>query len=355
MDAAREDDPRRQRGNDDGRAPAVSDDGSRHAALPRDQRQRLGDQEQVRQHLRLPAFAARRPGARDRRHAGRQGRRRVRLRRGRQGLRAGAAWPGLPCDRLAIDINLIDTRIYTKLIREVSNTSNENINWEEVPLFVDLNAEFKGSLEDFVSHLDLQTGKGSVKANVAMNANEKYKGDVIITNFEAGSLAGIPDLGKVSLGLKFNGQYFDMKKAFVDLNLQIDSIDYNSYTYKSITANITLKNENADINIVSDDPTIDFTLDGKATINENITGNVELDLRYVDLKKLNFVEENYLIIGNINTSFELQDSSEMSVDLALNQFQFFVDSEKYLLENSKFSYTQTSNTVNLTGTPVSWI
>ena len=67
-----------------------------HAALPRHQRQRLGDQEQVRQHLRLPPLAARRPEPRDRRDARRQGRRRARLRRGRQGLRAGAARPGLP-------------------------------------------------------------------------------------------------------------------------------------------------------------------------------------------------------------------------------------------------------------------
>ena len=99
VDAARQDDPRRQRGNDDGRASALSDDGSRHAALPRHQRQRLGHQEQVRQHLRLPPLAARRPRARDRRHARRQGRRRLRLRRSRQGLRAGAARPGLPRHR----------------------------------------------------------------------------------------------------------------------------------------------------------------------------------------------------------------------------------------------------------------
>ena len=48
-----------------------------HAAVPGDQRQRLGHQEQVRQHLRLPPLADRRPQPRDRRHARRQGRRRA--------------------------------------------------------------------------------------------------------------------------------------------------------------------------------------------------------------------------------------------------------------------------------------
>ena len=99
LDAARAGNPRRQRGDDHRRPSPLPDDGGRHAALPGHQRQRLGDQEQVRQHLRLPPLAARRPRARDRRDARRQGRGRLRLRRSRQGLRAGAARPGLPRDR----------------------------------------------------------------------------------------------------------------------------------------------------------------------------------------------------------------------------------------------------------------
>ena len=68
------------------------------AAVPGDQRQRLGDQEQVRQPLRLPALARRRHLPRHRRDARGQGHRRLRLRRRRQGLRAVAARPGRPRD-----------------------------------------------------------------------------------------------------------------------------------------------------------------------------------------------------------------------------------------------------------------
>ena len=93
------DDPRRLRGDDDRRPPPLPDGEGRDAALPRHQRQRLGHEEQVRQHLRLPPLAGRRPQPRHRRHARRQGRRRPRLRRGRQGLRPGAARPGLPRHR----------------------------------------------------------------------------------------------------------------------------------------------------------------------------------------------------------------------------------------------------------------
>src|SRR5258706_145487 len=64
---------------------------ARAPALSRHQRERLGHQVQVRQHLRLPRIARRRHQARDRRHDRRQGRGRVRLRRGRQGFGAGAA------------------------------------------------------------------------------------------------------------------------------------------------------------------------------------------------------------------------------------------------------------------------
>ena len=68
--------------------------GAGQAALPGDQRQRLGHEVEVRQPLRLPPLARRRHQPRDRRDDRRQGRRRLRLRRRRQGLRRVAARPG---------------------------------------------------------------------------------------------------------------------------------------------------------------------------------------------------------------------------------------------------------------------
>ena len=77
----------RHRGDDHRRPPAVPDVRGRPAAVPGDQRQRLGHEVEVRQPLRLPPQPHRRHQPRHRRHARRQGRRRLRLRRGRQGLR----------------------------------------------------------------------------------------------------------------------------------------------------------------------------------------------------------------------------------------------------------------------------
>ena len=84
----------RDRGDHDRRAPALPDRRDRRAAVPGDQRQRLGHQVEVRQPLRLPPLADRRHQPRHRRDDRRQGRRRLRLRRRRQGLRRVAARPG---------------------------------------------------------------------------------------------------------------------------------------------------------------------------------------------------------------------------------------------------------------------
>ena len=89
----------RHRGDDDRRAPALSDAGAGRAVVPGDQRERLGDQVQVRQQVRLPALVDRRHQPRHRRAHRRQGRPRLRLRRRRQGLRRGAQRPGCPCRR----------------------------------------------------------------------------------------------------------------------------------------------------------------------------------------------------------------------------------------------------------------
>ena len=81
------------------RASPLQDAAGRQAAGSRHQRQRFGDEIEVRQSVRLPRVAGRRHQARDRRHAGRQSRGYLRLRRCRQGLGAIAARHGRSRDR----------------------------------------------------------------------------------------------------------------------------------------------------------------------------------------------------------------------------------------------------------------
>ena len=85
---------RRLRGDDHRRPPAERDGRVRRAAVPGHQRERRGDQVQVRQQVRLPALAHRRhqPGHR-RAHRGQDGRG-LRVRRRGQGLRRVAPGTG---------------------------------------------------------------------------------------------------------------------------------------------------------------------------------------------------------------------------------------------------------------------
>ena len=99
LDADRRRDQGRDGGDHDRRAPPLPDGGAGPAAVPGDQRQRLGDQEQVRQPLRLPALTRGRDQPRRRPDARRQGLRDLRLRRRRQGLRRVAALAGRTRDR----------------------------------------------------------------------------------------------------------------------------------------------------------------------------------------------------------------------------------------------------------------
>ena len=88
---ARRRDQGRDRGDHDRRPPPLRVRRDRRPPVPGDQRQRLGHQVEVRQPLRLPPLAGRRHQPRHRRDDRRQGRRHLRLRRCRQGLRGLAA------------------------------------------------------------------------------------------------------------------------------------------------------------------------------------------------------------------------------------------------------------------------
>ena len=86
----------RDRGDHHRRPPPGRHGQEGRAAVPGDQRQRLGHQVEVRQQVRLPPLAGRRDQPRHRRPHRGQGRGRLRLRRRRQGLRAVARRPGRP-------------------------------------------------------------------------------------------------------------------------------------------------------------------------------------------------------------------------------------------------------------------
>ena len=99
VDPRRGVDQGRDRGDHDRRPSPLPVRHPGQAAVPGDQRQRLGHQVEVRQPLRLPPLADRRHQPRHRRDDRRQGLRRARLRRRRQGLRRLAARPGRARDR----------------------------------------------------------------------------------------------------------------------------------------------------------------------------------------------------------------------------------------------------------------
>ncbi len=86
--------PGRERGDDDRRQPPLPPRRGGTPAVPRDQRQRLGDEVEVRQPLRHPPFPARRPQPGHRRPHRRQDRRRRRLRGRRQGRGRSARGQG---------------------------------------------------------------------------------------------------------------------------------------------------------------------------------------------------------------------------------------------------------------------
>merc|ERR1711924_500585 len=88
--------PRRQRGDHHRRSPLEADGGEGRAPLPGDQRERLRDQVEVRQRLRVPPLAHGWDHACHRRHAWRQALAHPRLRRRRQGQRRCAPRVRLP-------------------------------------------------------------------------------------------------------------------------------------------------------------------------------------------------------------------------------------------------------------------
>lgn len=253
-------------------------------------------------------------------------------------------------DQMVMDLTLKDTRIYTRFIREfMNNTEGDNLNWEDIPPYSDIVADFKGSTEKFKSNFSIYAGSGYLKAFMELDKSEAYSGSLVVSGLEAGAITGMANLGQTSLHMTFKGKHFDLDKVIAEADLTIDSVDYNNYSYENINARIGLKDKSANFRLTSTDPFLDFTMEGNALLGEDIKAGLKFDLQNINPGALNLIEEDYTLTGKINIDLLMKDSTEINVDLAMEGIYFFANSERYPLGSSAFSYHQTQSNMKLSG------
>lgn len=188
----------------------------------------------------------------------------------------------------------------------------------------------------------LNTDLGNVEVEMDMrhSGEQLYTGSLSTNDFNLGKLAGIKDLGRVSVNLKkieANGTDFNTSRILLDGDIK--SIDFKNNIIRNIIVDGILDKGNFEGRVLSNDPDANFDFDG--IINQGKDKIKVLKfysaVERLDLFKLGFTKKPFILKGNFDLDGEGKD---------INSFTGSVRGDKILLERGDSTYR--FNTIDLT-------
>lgn len=241
---------------------------------------------------------------------------------------------GLPdMDKAYFDMNIKRFAMTKKdlLVVIPKKTLPTNI---ELPNVIVANGKFTGSMTNFNTGFNINTDMGSAKLLASMKGpkgKESYVANVNLNNFNVGRLLKQQaQLGKITAKASVKGTGLDPKTASAQFKAQLISAYYNKYTYKDLFLSGDFKQQKLNLKGNMADTNLNFNL----TTAVNIAGKypavkADLDLKQVDLQKLNFSPGEFKLAGVINADVKTADPDYLNGDIFVNGLQVVKDGQRF--------------------------
>ncbi|MBR9923029.1 MAG: hypothetical protein GYB31_19555 [Bacteroidetes bacterium] len=216
---------------------------------------------------------------------------------------------------LNLELNRLVTNMYT--LRQLLPNFNPPENFNKLGK-MDFQGRFDGFFYDFVANGNLRSDIGRAVLDMKLNTiggreNADYSGRIKLIGFDLGRWAESESLGKITMSSEvIDGKGLTASSAEATLKASIDSFFVRGYNYQKLNMNgalrenlfdgeVTITDENIDLDFSG---TIDFTEEAPIlAFNSNI--------RNLDFKALNILEEDYSLEGNLGLNVRDIDINKM--------------------------------------------
>ena len=192
----------------------------------------------------------------------------------------------------------------------------------------------------------MTTTLGKVASNLSidnMNLTDKaaYVGNVILEDFDIGSLLYRKDVGKVSLNLDVDGKGFSEKYLNTSINGDVTQIEYNDYTYNNVVVDGDFKSGLYKGKVAVSDPNLNMNFDGLVDLSKKDSKfDFHINVENADLRKLNFMKDS---ISKFKGDVMVQVSGNSIDNL---RGDVFINKTTY--QNAKATYLFDDFTINST-------
>lgn len=220
-----------------------------------------------------------------------------------------------------------------------------------LPNTIAANGKFKGSMTDFNTDFNINTDMGAAKLTANMKGpkgKESYTANIYLNNFNVGRLLKMqPALGKITVKANIEGKGLDAKTAVAKINGQLVSAYYNKYTYRNLLLSGTYSDQKLNLKSNMADSNANFSL----TAFVNIAGKypavkADLDLKQIDLKKLNFSPTELRLAGLVKADIKTADVNYLNGDVSIRGLQVVKEGQKFNMDTIDV-HSEASATHNL--------
>ncbi|WP_269236647.1 translocation/assembly module TamB domain-containing protein [Flavobacterium flavigenum] len=174
-----------------------------------------------------------------------------------------------------------------KLPKELKRIGKVNIVGAIKVSTTDLESKFKMASDLGNGEIDLHMN------NIDFIDKASYSGNIVLNDFDLGTLLQRKDIGKTTLNLNVDGIGFSKKYLNTIVKGDIAKLDYNKYTYNNIVVNGNFKLPYYKGQISINDPNLNLTFDGLVDLSKRENKyDFHINIENSDLRKLKFVNDS---------------------------------------------------------------
>lgn len=164
-----------------------------------------------------------------------------------------------------------------------------------------LKGNFTGFYNDFVANARLHTDIGDLKTDLMLQKQKGikgllYNGEADVTGLQLGQLVKSKELlGPITLRADLNGRGFTLEDAIVTMNVWIDSVSLNKYTYRHLTLQGRLDDKKFNGRMNVDDENLRLDFNGLVDLSDSVPAfNFDLKLNHAQLFAMNLLKRDSL-------------------------------------------------------------
>ena len=159
----------------------------------------------------------------------------------------------------------------------------------------------KVSTKDLDADFSVTTNLGFLSSKIIMKNFDddnkvSYKGNVVLQNFDLGTLLDQKKIGKTTLNLDVDGIGFTEKSLNTSVSGTIKNFNFNNYNFQNIRTTSNFKKPFFDGKVTIDDPNLKMSFDGIVNLNkQNSSFDFVSKVDFANLKNLNLIDDKVSI------------------------------------------------------------